>query len=199
MRRPDDLAKPVTQTGAEVRADRSASGDLGLADACRRGELSAYETLYHVHGARLKRTALNLLGNVADAEDAVQEVFLKVYRSIGSFRGRSSFSTWIYRILLNCCRDAYRRKRRRQETSEQELEPERQDPVVTRTDHPLRLALESCLTRLTLAQREVFVLFEVEGLTHSEIAATLNISEASSKNILYEAKQHLRRLLSRSE
>lgn len=197
MRQPDDLAKPVTQTGAEVRADRSASGDLGLADACRGGDLSAYETLYHLHSARLKSTALSLLGNVTDAEDAVQEAFLKVYRSIGSFKGQSSFSTWIYRILLNCCRDAYRRKSRRQETPEQELEPERQGAAVAATDHPLRLALESCLTHLSRAQREVFVLFEVEGFKHSEIAAMLNISEASSKNMLYEAKQHLRRLLSR--
>jgi len=173
-------------------------GDLELAAACRRGDVAAFEGLYHVHGARLKRIAFNLLGNVNDAEDAVQEVFLRVYRGIDSFKGQSAFSTWIYRILLNCCYDVRRRIARRQESSGPEPESEpgtEREAAAPVADHPLRLALESCLARLTSKHREVFVLFEVEGFKHSEIAAMLNISETLSKNRLYEAKRHLRHLL----
>jgi RNA polymerase sigma-70 factor (ECF subfamily) len=194
---PDEPAKPIT----EAHAVAGASEDLQLAEACRSGNAAAYEKLYQAHGPRLKSIALNLLGNRTDAEDAVQEVFLKVYRGIGSFRGQSSFSTWIYRILLNSCYDMRRRKLRRQETPEPVREGEGETPLEIPGpvhDHPMRLVLETCVAQLKQNQREVFLLFEVEGFRHSEIAGMLNISETSSKNILYQAKRQLRRLLTES-
>ena len=145
--------------------------------------------------------ALNILGNVTDAEDAVQEAFLKAYRNLHGFRGQSSFFTWVYRILLNCCYDVRRRKVRRPEQEMSEAQPGamekkgREEGAVAPVDHPLRLALERCLANLGTRQREVFVLFEVEGFKHAEIAAMLKISETNSKNILFEAKRSLRRLL----
>src|SRR5260370_22157119 len=84
------------------------SEDAALAAGCRSGDLRAYERLYATHGARMKNLARNVLGNSVDAEDAVQETFLKVQRSITSFRGQSSFVTWTYRILINTCYDAPR-------------------------------------------------------------------------------------------
>src|SRR3984893_15186021 len=84
------------------------SEDAALAAACRSGDLRAYERPYAMHGARMKNLARNVLGNPIDAEDAVQETFLKVQRSIASFRGQSSFVTWTYRILINTCYDARR-------------------------------------------------------------------------------------------
>lgn len=180
----------------DLGRDVASNEDLQLAEDCRSGNLAAYEKLYEAHSARLKSIAVNMLGNITDAEDAVQEAFLKVYRGIGGFRGQSSFSTWIYRILLNCCYDAQRRKRREPEPSPPEREAERPPEIPgPASDHSLRLALEACLARLNPKYRAVFLLFEVEGLTHSEIAAVLNVSEASSKNLLFEAKQQLRRLL----
>jgi RNA polymerase sigma-70 factor, ECF subfamily len=194
---PDEPAKPIT----EARAVAGLSEDRQLAEACRSGNAAAYEKLYQAHGSRLKSIALNLLGNKSDAEDAVQEVFLKVYRSIGSFRAQSSFSTWIYRILLNSCYDMRRRKLRRQETPEPVREGEMETPLeipAPVSDHPMRLVLETCVAQLPHKQREVFLLFEVEGFRHSEIAGMLSISETSSKNILYQAKRQLRRLLTES-
>lgn len=192
MPAPEEAAKPLRQSGAQE--------DLRLAEACRNGELAAYEKLYEIHGGRLKSLAYNLLGNAADAEDAVQEVFLRVCRGIGSFRGQSSFSTWMYRILLNWCQDAWRRRRNRPEppppSPSREAAPPRDVPAPA-GDHPLRMALETCVARLKPRHREVFLMYEVEGFTHAEIAATLRISEGASKNILYEAKQNLRRMLSR--
>jgi RNA polymerase sigma-70 factor (ECF subfamily) len=170
---------------------------LGVEDS---GGLSAYQELYELHGARLKSVALNLLGNVHDAEDAVQEVFLRVHRSMGSFRGQAALSTWAYRILINYCRDTWRRKRYRQRFGDDTMpvlrdDQDPPDPPAPVTDQPLRLALESCVAKLNRKHQEVFLLFEVEGFTHSEIAEIMKITEPSSKNILYEAKQHLRRQL----
>jgi len=200
LRRSDDPAKQVTPSAVDARTAVGLEEDSALAEACRTGSLSAYEQLYQKHGARLKSIALNLLGNVHDAEDAVQEAFLKVHRGIRSFKGQSAFSTWIYRILLNSCYDLRRKKQRRQETPEQDLEPQGTfEAPAAATDHPLRLALEACVARLSPHYRNVFLLFEVEGFSHSEIAAMLGISEASSKNMLYQAKRKLRRLLSESE
>jgi RNA polymerase sigma-70 factor (ECF subfamily) len=182
-----------------LQGDAVASDDVRLAEACRGGGMAAYEHLYQLHGPRMKSIAMNMLGNISDAEDVVQEVFLKVYRGIGSFRGQSSFSTWIYRILVNCCRDLQRRGFRKHETSEEDLAPDARDVPVKASDHALRMTLESYVARLPQRQREVFVLFDVEGFKHSEIATMLEISEASSKNILFEAKQTLRRLLLKAE
>jgi RNA polymerase sigma factor (sigma-70 family) len=169
--------------------------DLALASACQSGDLRAYERLYALHGARMKNLARNLLGP-SDAEDAVQETFLKLQRSIASFRGQSSFATWTYRILINTCHDARRSRTRKKEVSREDTEesprPEPRSPGA----HPsLRLALERALATLTRHQRDVFLLYEVEGFRHSEIAAILAITETASKNTLFQAKKNLRLML----
>src|SRR5277367_6470169 len=94
--------------------------DLALAAACQRGELEAYGRIYQLQGARMKNLARNLLGSSSDAEDAVQETFLKVQRSIAGFRGQSSFVTWAFRILVNTCHDARRKRVRRKEDANPE-------------------------------------------------------------------------------
>lgn len=168
-------------------------------EALFRGSLPAFERLYQEHGGRMKSIACNLMGNTSDAEDAVQESFLKVYRSIRSFQGHSSLSTWIYRILVNTCLDL-KRKQRRQALPElantQETVPQ---PQGLTANHPLRLTLEKIVAGLDDRLRNVFLLFEVEGFKHSEIADMLNISEAASKVALYQAKRELRGWLARSQ
>lgn len=170
--------------------------DLELAAACQAGEMHGYERLYSLHSKRMKSIARNLLGSPTDAEDAVQETFLKVQRSIGTFRGQSSFVTWTFRILINTCYDVRRSKMRKKEVSNEGTEeapvPEPKAPV----SHPsLKLALERALKQLTNHQREVFLLYEVEGFRHSEIAGILDITETASKNTLFQAKKNLRTML----
>jgi RNA polymerase sigma-70 factor (ECF subfamily) len=170
--------------------------DAALAAGCRAGNLHAYERLYALHGARMKNLARNLLGSPVDAEDAVQDTFLKVQRSIAGFRGQSSFITWTYRILINTCYDARRSRLRKKEVanddSPESPRPEPRAPVA----HPsLRMALERALASLTRHQRDVFLLYEVEGFRHAEIAGMLEISETASKNTLFQAKKNLRQLL----
>ena len=167
-----------------------------LAAGCRSGNLRAYERLYAMHGARMKNLARNLLGNPVDAEDAVQETFLKVQRGIASFRGQSSFVTWTYRILINTCHDARRSRVRKKEVANDESgETPRPEPRAAVAHPSLRMALERALATLTKHQRDVFLLYEVEGFRHAEIAGMLEITETASKNTLFQAKKNLRQML----
>jgi RNA polymerase sigma-70 factor (ECF subfamily) len=174
------------------------SSDAELVAACKEGKVEAYEQLYRAHGARMKSIAYHFLRNTSDAEDAVQEAFLKVYRSVNRFKGGAAFSTWLYRVLLNTCYDMMRRRRRRH--SEPADDETGENPVDTiravAEDHPLRLTLEKCLLKLPFRNRAVFLLFEVEGFKHLEIAELLGIPEGTSKTLLFEARRELQRTLS---
>jgi RNA polymerase sigma-70 factor (ECF subfamily) len=170
--------------------------DAGLAAACLSGDVRAYERLYKLHGARMKNLARNILGSTWDAEDAVQETFLKVHRSITTFRGQSSFVTWTYRILMNTCYDARRSRLRKKEIANEDREtPSFPEPRAAGGHPTLRMALERALAHLTRHQRDVFLLYEVEGFHHAEIAEMLEITETASKNTLFQAKRNLRSML----
>jgi len=188
-----ERAAATDSAAAAIRSE-----DAALAAACQSGDLHAYERLYALHGVRMKNLARNILGNAFDAEDAVQETFLKIQRSIATYRAHSSFITWTFRILVNTCYDALRSRLRKKEVSSTEDNadaaplPEPRAPGA----HPsLRLALERSLAKLTRHQRDVFLLYEVEGFRHAEISEMLEITEAASKNTLFQAKKNLRQML----
>lgn len=192
----EDLPSRPTD-GAPLAATTAASSeDAELAARCRAGDLSGYERLYHLHGARMRNVARNLLGSSQDAEDAVQETFLKAQRSIAGFRGQSSFVTWTYRILINTCYDARRSRMRKKEVANDDSEDSpRPEPRAPGSHPSLRMALERALAGLTKHQRDVFLLYEVEGFHHAEIAGMLEITETASKNTLFQAKKNLRQVL----
>jgi RNA polymerase sigma factor (sigma-70 family) len=171
--------------------------DETLLEECRAGNVAAFEHLYEMHGARMKSIAANLLGNLADAEDAVQDCFLKVYRGAASFRGASRLSTWIYRVLVNSCYDMLRKRRRHplETRSEGESLVCSREPVTPASDHPLRLSVEACVKDLEPRRRAVFLLFEVEGFTHREVGDILGVPEGTSKTLLFEARRELQRRL----
>ena len=186
------------QSASAPAADSSASKleDAAIASACQAGDLRAFERLYRLHGARMKSIARNLLGTASDAEDAVQDTFLKIQRSVSSFRGQSSFATWSFRILINTCYDARRSRLRKKEVANEEPdESPRTEPRAASAHPALRLALDRALAQISRQQRDVFLLYEVEGFRHSEIASVLEISETASKNTLFQAKKNLRQML----
>jgi RNA polymerase sigma-70 factor (ECF subfamily) len=157
-------------------------------------DLAAFEALFTSHGPRMKSLALNMLGNVPDAEDAVQEAFLRAYRSRDSFREGATLFTWVCRILINTCHDVGRRRARRrgEETLDGDVTV---DPPSPAGDHPLRLALDRAVRELAPIYRDVFLLCEVEGYTHREVGAILEIPEGTSKARLFEARRQLRTAL----
>jgi RNA polymerase sigma-70 factor (ECF subfamily) len=142
----------------------------------------------------MKSIAANLLGNTADAEDAVQEAFLKIYRAASAFQGGSRLSTWAYRILVNSCYDVLRRRRRRAEES-LDAEPPTREAGSVGPDAGLRLALERSLRAIPEKPRTVFVLCEIEGMSHREVSGVLGIPETTSRGLLFDARRRLQRLL----
>jgi RNA polymerase sigma-70 factor, ECF subfamily len=152
---------------------------------------AVFAGIFNQHGARMKSVAANLLGSFADAEDAVQDTFIKVHRSAATFRGQARVTTWIYRILLNTCYDQMRRSHRR---AEDPLPPSLGVSAVD-ADHPLRLALEAELRRLPDQERSAFLLCEVEGFSHREVGEILDVPEATSRTFLFRAKRRLQQAL----
>jgi RNA polymerase sigma-70 factor (ECF subfamily) len=137
-----------------------------------------------------------MTGSPADGEDLLQEVFLLVHRKLGSFKGESSVGTWIYRLATNCCLDFLRSRQHRQqralETLDDVSEARRGTTAPFKID---RLDLERAILQLPPGYRAAFVLHDVEGLDHAEVAAHLGIAEGTSKSQVHKARLKIRALL----
>jgi RNA polymerase sigma-70 factor (ECF subfamily) len=183
-------AAPLPPVAASAPPRVTREDDHRLAASCAAGDSLAFEELYRRYGDRLKSIAFNHLGNTGDAEDAVQETFLKLHRAAASYNGESALATWLVRILINTCYDALRRRRRR-------IEETPMDDFMTASraaatvDDTKRIALRRLLEALPEQRRSVFVLFEIEGLSHAEIGQILDITEGNSKWILFSTKKQL--------
>jgi RNA polymerase sigma-70 factor (ECF subfamily) len=166
--------------------------DRRTAEACAAGEPGIFEKIYQRYGDRMKSIAWNHLGNAADAEDAVQETFLKIHRAASTYTGEASFSTWAFRILINTCYDILRRRRRRiEEAPLDESGGDTLERTAPNVDDAKRITLRKLLAELPEQRRSVFTLFEIEGLSHAEIGQILGITEGNSKWILFATKKDL--------
>lgn len=182
---------------AATAAVPARAADEALVERCRRGELGAFEEMYNQHAGRLYALAHRMLGNAADAEDAVQDTFLLAHRRLDSFRGEAALGTWLYRMAVNRCLDRLRSRTGREAQATDSLdEPERSWQPAARPDRPLeRMDLKRAIARLPEGSRSVFVLHDVEGLEHREIGKLLGISEGTSKSQLHKARLRLREML----
>ena len=179
-----------------VATERSAFPSRRIADAPAETDrvpidLAAFEALYESHGARMKSLALNVLGNRSDAEDAVQEAFLRAYKSRHAFRKDAALWTWMYRILLNACHDIGRSRAARRDKQMVDASLAVALPSPAR-DCPTRMTLQRAVQGLSPIYRDVFLLCEVEGYTHREVADILEIPEGTSKGRLFEARRQLK-------
>lgn len=174
--------------------------DLALVERCRRGDLGAFEELYRAHAGRLFSLATRLLGNAADAEDILQEIFLAAHRKLDMFRGESALGTWLYRLATNLCLDHLRSRtgRNRQVTDWIEDEPGLFDASTSSLAERTvtKMDLERALAKLPDGCRAAFLLHDVEGLEHREVAEILGVAEGTSKSQLHKARLRLRALLS---
>jgi RNA polymerase sigma-70 factor (ECF subfamily) len=156
------------------------------------GDEQAFRELYRRHTPRLYQFVLRLLGGVeAEAEDVVQESWIRAAEGLPAFRWESQFPTWLTGIGLNLCRDRMRRSARRAELMATEPAAATTAPVWTEE----RIDLERALGLLPAGYREVLILHDVEGLTHNEIGTRLGIAEGTSKSQLFFARKAMRRLL----
>ncbi len=156
---------------------------------CQKGDVRAFEEIYHHFEHSLYLYALRMLGNDEDARDVVQITFIKLYRSIKRFSFKSRFGSYLFRILINSCYDLI--KKRKEETLSVGGNFEREQD----SDQNLKAQLEEAIYSLPLRMRACFVLFAVEGFKQNEIAEMLSISEGAVKAHIFKAKQKLKRLL----
>ena len=160
------------------------------------GEPEAFQHLVERHSRPLFRLAYRMTGNQHDADDVVQETLLRAYRQIGRFQARSSFSTWLHRIAVNCALDLIKARDRRDHATPEEIDPVRfsvsgkQHQAVESAE--VRQAVARALDRLTANERAAFVLRHYEGCSIEEIGATLGTKVNATKNTIFRAVRKLR-------
>jgi RNA polymerase sigma-70 factor, ECF subfamily len=179
--------------------------DAAAVAQARAGDSGAFRVLVERHGRSVFRLAFRMTGNESDAEDIVQETFLRAYKQLDKFDWRASFSTWLYRIAANCSLDLIRSRKRRQE-QQTSVAGEEQEPVLSLPSGdpaPDRLAfsgevqqlLGPALDQLSPMERSAFVLRHYEGMCMEEIGKALGVQAGAAKHSVFRAVQKLRRAL----
>ncbi|MBX3145264.1 MAG: RNA polymerase sigma factor [Gemmatimonadales bacterium] len=181
--------------GSAPAEDRSA-GEALVAQACR-GDEGAFERLYRAHVGRVHALTLRLTDDVRHAEELTQDVFVRAWERLASFRGESAFGTWLHRLAVNVVlgdrRSAWRRVRRVTPAGDLlEMEVEIRAPAPG-----LKLDLDAAIAGLPPGARTVFVLHDIEGYEHGEIATLTGIAVGTSKAQLFRARRLLREALDR--
>ncbi len=214
---PETAASSTTKRGLRrIRLSAAVKGDLTDAkklqqdklteaeaiERAKQGDAEAFEFLYNLHKRRVYSLCLRMTGNTAAAEDLTQEAFLQLFRKIGTFRGESAFSTWLHRMSVNVVLMQLRKKSLPvvpiDETTDGDEEAPRKEPGAP--DERLagsidRLRLQRAVDELPPGYRTIFVLHDVEGYEHNEIAAMVGCSIGNSKSQLHKARIKLRELL----
>ncbi len=203
------LDYPILQTGTAAsssKASAAAKGpdvakakDYDLTQAASKGDMAAFEEIYQRHHRRVYSICLRMLQNAFEAEDLTQDVFIQLYRKVGSFRGDSAFTTWLHRLTVNQVLMHFRKRNVKfEKTTEEGVTP---DQIVVGTSDPERMrvvdkiALENAIDQLPDGYKNVFVLHDVEGFEHEEVARILGCSVGTSKSQLHKARLKLRKLL----
>ena len=150
--------------------------------------------MYRQQAPRIYSLACRMAGSAEDGEDLLQEIFLQAYRKLGSFKGESSVGTWLYRLALNHCLDYVRSRQARMKkvTDSYDVEDGTYEPVARRDTPVARIDLDRAVERLPDGCREAFVLHDVEGFDHKEVAEMLGIAEGTSKSQVFKARLKLR-------
>ena len=172
--------------------------DYELTQAVGRGVISSIGDLYERHRPLVYSLCLRMTGNMTEAEDLTQEIFIQLLGKAGSFRGESRFSSWLYRFTTNHVLMHFRRATRRIERFPylaDEIPAVHNRPVSFAPQLLDRIALDAALAKLPSGSRSVFVKFDVEGYNHEEIAGIFGCSVGNSKSQLHKARRRLRRLL----
>ncbi len=198
-------------TGTVPRVRRIQAEELPEAELIRRaqrGDAKAFERIYRLHGRRVYSLCLRMVGNTAEAEDLAQEAFLQLFRKIHTFRGESAFSTWLHRLTVNVVLMRLRKKTLPESSLDEMTEPEEEsggprrdvggsDPLLSGSID--RVHLQRAIEQLPPGYKMVFVLHDMQGYEHNEIAGLMGCSIGNSKSQLHKARMRLRELLHEPE
>jgi RNA polymerase sigma-70 factor, ECF subfamily len=177
--------------------------DADVLARAQAGDHQAFAELYSIHKRRIYSLCLRMVGNIAEAEDLTQEAFLQLHRKIATFRGDSAFSTWLHRLAINVVLMQLRKKGLSLISLDEAMEPTPDEgpsrsfgaPDLTLAGAIDRLALERAIGELPAGYRLIFILHDVEGFEHNEIASMLDCSIGNSKSQLHKARLKLREAL----
>jgi RNA polymerase sigma-70 factor (ECF subfamily) len=191
--------------GPSRSADEERAEEHGWIEAARAGDVDAFEHLYRRHVGRLEALCRRMCGNVSEAEEMVQEAFVRAWERLGSFRGESAFGSWLHRLTVNVVLGSWRAAGRYRERVVAVEDPEEPPPGTLAVDgalfrgYPsttaLALDLERAIAGLPTGARTVFVLHDIEGWPHREIAEHMGTAENTSKTQLHRARRLLRSAL----
>lgn len=166
-----------------------------LVRRAREGDRAAFEGIYRLHAGRVYALCLRLAGEAIQAEELVQDTFIRAWRRLRGFRGEASVGAWLHRIAVN---EFYQHRRGERRRHARVLPLDEPPEAAGRGHDPAaRMDLEAALARLPDGAREVFVLFDIEGYSHAEIAGLVGIAPGTSKAHLHRARRLLRGMLQR--
>ena len=183
-----------TLTDMRDDEDRRATEKRLVRDA-QNGDLVAFERLYRDNERKVFALCLRMSSDGALAEELTQEVFVRAWRKLGSFRGDSAFSSWLYPLTVNVALSERRSRRRRDARIFATDDPESLEKAPGTPRPEAGFDLEKAMAALPPGARAIFVLHDVEGRTHDEIAAMLNLATGTSKAQLFRARRLLREAL----
>jgi RNA polymerase sigma-70 factor (ECF subfamily) len=186
----------TTLPSKAVRVSRPPDDNTELVRRCRAGDVDAFEELYRQHSPRIFSLACRMTGSPQEGEDLLQDIFLQVHRKLGSFRGDAALGTWLYRLAMNQCLDYVRSRQSRMKVVTGGFDEDGSNEPAAPRDTPVaRLDLERAVQRLPNGYRAAFVLHDVEGMDHKQVAGLLGISEGTSRSQVFKARLKLRELL----
>jgi len=191
----------VMFSAAATILDLATAKDIELTKVAAQGDMAAFEEIYKRHHRRVYSICLRMLQNASEAEDLTQDVFIQLYRKISSFRGDSAFTTWLHRMTVNQVLMHFRKRTVKYEKTTEAGETP--DQIVSGTGNPHKMqivdkiALDNAIEQLPTGYKNVFVLHDVEGYQHGEIATMTGVAEGTSKAQLFRARRLLREALER--
>ena len=190
-----------------VLPESDAVSDRDLVEQARNRDMAAYDELIRRYQRKIYQLVYNMTSNREDAEDLVQDVFVKAYSALAHFKGDSSFYTWVYRIAVNRTINYLKKRRRNQALSLDDMDQaverdpdyvelrSRESPVRDVTLTELQKKLNEALQTLSEKHRTVVVLHDIQGIQHDEIARMLDCSEGTVRSRLFYARQELQKQL----
>ena len=165
------------------------------------GDKSAFEELFKLYENRIYNLALKWTGDPQDALDVSQEIFLRVYRYLPGFKNQSSFGTWIYRIAINVCRDAFSKKNENvlsldgDEEYETQIPDLRYSPEIEFEKRQIKEVLKEAILSLDDSHKAVVIMRDINGMSYEEIAQALEINTGTVRSRLARAREKLRKKL----
>jgi RNA polymerase sigma-70 factor, ECF subfamily len=193
-----------TKVSAPRQSETQAMTDKNVVRLAQQGDVVAFERIYRLHSRKVYSLCLRMAGDASEAEDLTQEVFLQLFRKISTFRGESAFSTWLHRMAVNIVLMRFRRKSLADESLEAIASPEERSttpstefggPDLRLNGVVDRVTLERAINELPPGYKAMFILHDVQGYNHDEIAGIFGCTTGNSKSQVHKARTRLRELL----